>query len=231
VRELAPLAPELTERERERRYLEGCRSGVHTCNPPPPDYRPPPPDVPNPRTVKVELMQREGSGARVRVKRFWQLNAKWSGVFLDVQHQPVPGGECTFGRPGETEIDCTTALSVEQLTDRGSVLELRVEPSAELIARIERERADYIPGGGKVGKVVSLAVNGGGVDVTVAVGADDGVAPSWTALMFGSGGKPILGGECAILRVNRRLTICRANVTPDQVRRVIGVRFTAPDRR
>lgn len=230
VRQLPPLEPELTERQRERRFLAGCRSGEHTCNPPPPDYSPPPPAAPKPRTVKVVLMQREGTGTRVRVKRFWQLDAKWNGVFLDAQDVPVPGGECTFGLPGETEIDCTTLLSAEQLTDRGSVLQLRVEPSAELIARIERERADYIPGGGKVGRILKFAVYEGGVELTVAVGADKGVDTSWAGLLFGSG-TPLRGGGCAIVRVDRSVTICRANVTPDQVRMAPRVRFTPPPRR
>ena len=231
VHQLPRLAPELTERERERRFLEDCRSGVHTCNPPPPDYRPPPPDVPKPRVVKVELMQREGTGTRVRVKRFWQLNSKWTGVFLDAQRTPVAGGECTFGIPGETEIDCTTTLSVEQLTDRGRVLDLRVEPSAELIARIERERANYIPGGGQVGRIIAVAIYEGGVHLTVSVGANKGVEASWTGLLFGAGGTPIRGGECSIVRVTSTVTLCRAAVTPDQARVASGVRFTPAARR
>jgi hypothetical protein len=176
----------------------------------------------------VRAIAPDGTGTRVRVARYGQIGMAWTAVFVDAHEEPLPGGECTFVDLNRNEIDCTTALSVEQLTFEGKLRALRAAPSDALVKAIEEQRARYRPDGGKLGRIIAVRAASTRLEITAAIGADDGVTSSWKAVVVRENGSPVDGGACTIVRVLKRATTCTLSLTADQLRQWRDVLFTPP---
>jgi hypothetical protein len=81
-------------------------------------------------------------------------------------------------------------------------------------------RADKAPKPASVvGRIVGLEVYGDQCIVTVAAGTEQGIAKDWRAkFREGKTEKPLANGDAILIRVNKRTTILKTNLTPDQVR-------------
>ncbi|MBA3465442.1 MAG: hypothetical protein H0T46_36255 [Deltaproteobacteria bacterium] len=70
-----------------------------------------------------------------------------------------------------------------------------------------------------VGRVVGLEVYGGDTVVTVAAGKSQGIAKGWrAAFLDGTTKKPLAGGEAIVIRIDRRTSVLKTRLSPEQVR-------------
>lgn len=77
-----------------------------------------------------------------------------------------------------------------------------------------------------VARVVDLEINEASTVVTVMAGSDKGVAKGWHATFLeGDSKKPLPDGEATIIRIDKRSTIIKTTLKPEQVRANRQVRF------
>ena len=231
---LAPkqLVDELKPLTSDRTIEDVCRHA--RCNPPPP-YKPSKPYPVETKTVHVNSMMREGTGTRVRLWRpDHRSDAAWRAVFVNDAGEELPNGECTIVAWDFHELECTTALTPEQLTTpRGwrEPFKAKVIPPQELVERVERQRANWIEPisstSAGTARVIGVSIGAAGTEVIIAVGADSGVTKSFS-VSFGNGDRKFLNGECKIVSVNARTTKCTTMLTPDQVKQNDRVTVTPP---
>lgn len=68
-------------------------------------------------------------------------------------------------------------------------------------------------------RVLAYEVQGDGLLVTIGAGSADGVTKAWKAsLLRGDSGAPLPGGSATMIRIDKRRTIIKVRVTPDQLR-------------
>jgi hypothetical protein len=80
-----------------------------------------------------------------------------------------------------------------------------------------------------IARVIAVLPQGGKVIITIAAGANSGVARGWTAqLLRGDGEDPLPGGDVAIVRVDKVITVGRVNATPDQLTSNPRVKLSPP---
>jgi hypothetical protein len=118
------------------------------CNPPPPTgrCRPQIPNPVKPQRLGVVAMKRESTGTRVRLQRpDLRMDHTWRAAFLTTLAAEVPDGECTIVAWSDRELECTTRVQPEQLAANGTTFDVWIEPPADLVLRVEREREHRLP--------------------------------------------------------------------------------------
>jgi len=79
------------------------------------------------------------------------------------------------------------------------------------------------------GRVIKNEVQGGNVVLTVAVGSDQNVAKGWNGkVLRGDSDTPLDGGECNVVRVGKRETVCTVKLTVDQIAQNPRVKLSPP---
>jgi hypothetical protein len=80
-------------------------------------------------------------------------------------------------------------------------------------------------------RVIKKEVQGDRTIVWVAKGSQDGVDTSWEGnLLVGDSDKNVANGACAIIRADKRVTVCALKLTVDQVSASSFVRLSATKR-
>jgi hypothetical protein len=79
-----------------------------------------------------------------------------------------------------------------------------------------------------VARVVEVMVEGSEMRVTLDAGAARGVTTRWTAEFVDRDQKPLPGGTCVIVRVDKERTRCKVKLTQDQIMANPRVRFRVP---
>ena len=192
-----------------------------TCNPPPPDYpRPAPPkrespELPLAGDERVVALHVEGDGTRVRLERRHRTDRDWRATFVTRDGVEIPNTTCAIVDWNDELCDCIVQRAPADLVDRdGDAYDVRVSPSAELLARAEAERDNWLPDGALHAHVIDAT----DTRVVSGVGSQAGVTPSWHARLR-RGGKIVRDATCTITRVERRTTTCevRARVDADEM--------------
>lgn len=79
------------------------------------------------------------------------------------------------------------------------------------------------------GRVVDLEIYGDTTAVTVLTGSENGLAKDWRArFREGTTTKLLTDGDATIIRIDRRTTVIKTTLTPDQVRANRIVQFDPP---
>jgi hypothetical protein len=77
-----------------------------------------------------------------------------------------------------------------------------------------------------VGRIVGLEIIGDEAVITVALGSDNAIGKTWKAhLLAGKTKEPLPGGEAIIIRIDRRSSVLKTKVPPDQIRANHYVQF------
>jgi hypothetical protein len=80
-----------------------------------------------------------------------------------------------------------------------------------------------------IARVLAVSFQDGKAIITIAAGANSGVARGWTAqLLRGNSEDPLPGGDITIVRVDKAITVGRVNATPDQLRSYPRVKLSPP---
>jgi hypothetical protein len=76
------------------------------------------------------------------------------------------------------------------------------------------------------GRVIDYQTQGDARIVTVHVGSNQGVARTWRAkFREGTTTKQLVGGEATVIRIDKRSTVLKTNLTPEQIRANRSVQF------
>jgi hypothetical protein len=216
----AELVDELKPLTSDRTFEDVCRH-AH-CNPPPP-YKKRKPDPVVPVVEHVAAMKREADGGtRVRVPNVWRGDRKWRIAFVTNEDNPteIPDGECQIVAMDYHELECTTRLSPEELALEGRARPVRLVPPEDLVRRVEAEIRGWEDP--QRARVLRIIVVGSEVELTIGIGLERGVDKTWKLTAANK-------AECTIVRIDKRLTICRAKLTPDQVNVEPYVSFKDPE--
>jgi hypothetical protein len=240
------LVDELKPLSKDKTMEDVCRHAL--CNPPRPGSRPSPPPPLVPVLEDVTAMKREPTGTRVRIYNGAGIDAKWQAVFVNRDGAPLPDGECTIVAWSYEELECTTALTPEQIAERPDAHQVRITPPPELVAKVERERSSWQdpgcppagwPGSDSprcalsrsmplVAPILSVQVQGPRTVYTLGLGSKAGIAPGWRAVLVNEHEVPLAGGDCAIIDVTANRTLCTSALTQDQIRKGLMVRLGPP---
>ena len=203
---LVDSLPPLTK---DRTFEDECRHA--SCNPPPPYHvprHPPKPDLLVRELVEVDKMMREPTGTRVRAhRRDWRFDHAWHAKFVTQLDQPIPGGDCAITGWDFREIECTTALTPEQIAVRGEAYPLQIDPPPELVAKAERERASWREPAPIIMQV-STSIDGDVVTIRIGKGFRTGVSQRWRAVVFDDHEHEL--GDCEISMVAPDEAVCHA---------------------
>jgi hypothetical protein len=215
----AELVDELNPLTSDRTFEDVCRH-AH-CNPPPP-YKKRKPNPVVPVVEHVSAMKREAEGGtRVRVPNVWLGDRSWRIAFVTNTENPteIADSECRIVAMDYHELECITRLSPEELTVEGHARPVRLVPPEHLVRRIQSE-IDHWEDPQRA-RVLRIIVVGSEVELTIGIGSERGIDKTWKLTAAKQ-------AECTIVRVDKRLTICRAKLTPDQVNVEPYVSFKDP---
>jgi len=207
------LVDDLPPLTKDRTFEDACRHAL--CNPPPPyapRRHPPKPDPLGSALVEVDKMMREPTGTRVRAYRHdWRFDETWHAKFVTQLDQPIADGDCAITGWDFRTIECTTALSPEQLAIKGQTYPLQIDPPPELVAKVERERTNWREPPPIIMRVGVPSLDGDVVTIRIGQGFRAGIAHHWRAVLFDDQQHEL--GDCEISMVAPDETVCRATAS------------------
>jgi hypothetical protein len=211
----APIKPDalvevLQPLSHDKTLEDVCRHA--SCNPPPtsgwPIYRHKP-DALGPELATVDKMMREPTGTRVRVRhRDDRFDTKWHARFVTSVDTPIPGGDCAITQWDYNTIECTTALTPEQLAIGHDTYPLQIDPPPELVEKIDRIRATWREPAPLTIRLGGMSLDGDVVTFRIAYGWHYGISDRWSAVLLDDHQHEL--GDCAISLVTPDEFICKA---------------------
>jgi hypothetical protein len=175
------------------------------------------------------------------------MDDTWRAVFITRDDDEL--AECAIVAWDSRELECTTALSPEQLVHRKETVRLRLIPPPELVADIAHRRSNWTPPPARVptccvnppgpgtrytppvfvrARVVQAQVVSNVVHLTLNAGRDHGISATWFAAIVDEADRPLAGGNCAIVRVDAKVTVCSTALADAPIHASGRVRLSPP---